>query len=367
MRNNGQDFLMEVKLKGAPSQNEIEFCVFGRGFGECIIIGIGGEYIIVDSFINPTTNRPIALDYLDSIGINYNTIKEVAISHWHTDHIYGISQILEVANQNVKIALTPLVKQEKFNKFISRSEKVGQYSTKEYIKILEFIEKRGKKCIKYIVPDTRIFAKEDDIKTEIFALSPQDIDIADYLSSLILPQVGMVTSYEYPNENHLSVVLLIKYLGGGILSGGDLETVSNSMKGWDAVVSNYSHKKTLSSVFKIPHHGSITGHNELVWKNLLIDKPTSILTTYNKGRRLPSAADIDRIRKLSSKFYIVGAKGPIGRERKAIVSEIKKVANTENVEAVSYNVGMVRWRKDLSNVSEPKIERFGAVEEINCG
>ena len=45
--------MAELGQQKTPDINEIELSVFGRGFGECIVISCGlNEYIVVDSFIS---------------------------------------------------------------------------------------------------------------------------------------------------------------------------------------------------------------------------------------------------------------------------------------------------------------------------
>ena len=139
MPNIGQNFLENANLKIKPAKNELDFCVFGRGFGECIVIGIGEEYVVIDSFNNPLTHNPIALDYLDAIGVSFTQIKDVIISHWHTDHIAGISTILD-ASTNVKVVLSPIIYEDKFNKYINLGITQKQYSTSEFAKVLQYIE-----------------------------------------------------------------------------------------------------------------------------------------------------------------------------------------------------------------------------------
>jgi hypothetical protein len=48
-----------------PVPDELELSVFGRGYGEAICIHLGdGDWILIDSCINPATRRPAALSYL---------------------------------------------------------------------------------------------------------------------------------------------------------------------------------------------------------------------------------------------------------------------------------------------------------------
>lgn len=352
----GQNFLENVNLKTKPAPNELEFCVFGKGFGECIIVGVGEEFIIVDSFNNPDTHNPIALDYLDAIGVSYDNIKDVVISHWHTDHIAGVSNIFK-ESKNARVVLSPIIREEKFIEYISLGIKQKKYSTSEFAKVLDYIAKRGSNCVKCASSNTRIFGKTSLSNIELFSLSPQDSEVFDYVSSLVFEKIGQPTSYEYPSENLLSIVLLLKYGNDGILIGGDLETADSEDKGWDAVVNNYEFE-VKSSVFKVPHHGSETGHNVRVWKHLLCNKPTSILTSFNRGTKLPKDSDVKRIRDFSKDLYIVGNKV---KEDKNIEHRVRKVLKGVKIESISNEVGLVRYRRNLYDLNATaKIECFGA-------
>ena len=105
----GMSFLDNLHLSDQPKQGELEISVFGRGFGECIVIGCGnGDYAVIDSFQNAETKRPIALDYLEKIGVDPKTaIKEVIITHWHSDHIGMMSELIKTAN-NSQIIINPV-------------------------------------------------------------------------------------------------------------------------------------------------------------------------------------------------------------------------------------------------------------------
>ena len=316
--------------------------------------------MVIDSFNNPLTHNPIALDYLDAIGVSFTQIKDVIISHWHTDHIAGISTILD-ASTNVKVVLSPIIYEDKFNKYINLGITQKQYSTSEFAKVLQYIEKRGTNCVKCPSANTRILGNTKLSNIELFSLSPQGSEIFDYVSSLVLEKLGQKTSYEYVEDNLLSIVLMVKYANDGILIGGDLENSQNKDKGWDAVINNYEFESK-SSIFKVPHHGSETAHNEKVWKILLCDKPVSILTVYNKGYKLPKDSDINRIKNLSKELYIVGNKM---KEDKALEHRAGKVLKGIKIKSISNEVGMVRYRRDLQNLNiQPKIEYFGATQQI---
>src|SRR5882762_2297358 len=82
-----------------PSDSEIEFSVFGPGYGECIAIHLGhNKWMVVDSCVRPSAKVPAVLEYFDAIGVDpEKSIELIVATHWHDDHVRGISSILEVA------------------------------------------------------------------------------------------------------------------------------------------------------------------------------------------------------------------------------------------------------------------------------
>jgi glyoxylase-like metal-dependent hydrolase (beta-lactamase superfamily II) len=82
----------------APDRDCVEVSLFGPGYGECIVVHLGfDDWIVVDSCIEPDSGKPIALAYLEAIGVAYSRIALVTASHWDDDHIRGISEVFREA------------------------------------------------------------------------------------------------------------------------------------------------------------------------------------------------------------------------------------------------------------------------------
>jgi glyoxylase-like metal-dependent hydrolase (beta-lactamase superfamily II) len=140
MPENSQSFLLEPRLRKPPITHEIELSVFGKGYGECLVISCGlNEFIVVDSFINNDTGRPIALDYLEAMGIPFESIKQVVLTHWHKDHIAGITEVLQRASRDAKLVISPIIEKEKFLEYILIGKMENNSSTKEFVKIIDFM------------------------------------------------------------------------------------------------------------------------------------------------------------------------------------------------------------------------------------
>ena len=83
--------------------------------------------------------------------------------------------------------------------------------------------------------------------------------------------------------------------------GADLEETRGA---WSAILeSDCRPARHRASVFKIPHHGSITGHHQGVWEEMLTQSPLCLLTPYNRGRKLPQTRDVERILSKSTNSF----------------------------------------------------------------
>lgn len=77
-----------------PAVDEIEVTLFGPGYGEAIAVHLGeGAWLLVDSCIDPDSKAPASGTYLEKIGVDAGQVRSIVASHWHDDHIRGISQL----------------------------------------------------------------------------------------------------------------------------------------------------------------------------------------------------------------------------------------------------------------------------------
>lgn len=352
---NGQNFLENSNLQKPPTNNEIELVVFGRGYGECIMLKYSdSDYMVIDSFINPDTKNPIAIDYLNALNIQAENIRKVVVTHWHGDHIAGISDIIKQSSKDVKIIINPIIKNDKFFDFISLSEKQKKESTKEFIKVFDYINDNGAKNVQYALNDRLLYEKDN---IGIKALSPQDSEVWNYISDLNKKLFDSGVGYDIPDNNELSIALLLKYQEKGILLGSDLENGKNPNTCWKGIVDNYTDVK--SDIFKIPHHGSVNAHNKDVWDAMLDSFPISILTTFNKSTKLPTEEDVKRILNLSRELYVVGAAAKRNREIERLA---KKIITDISITVIPQTIGMVRYRYNLLT-KQSKLESFGEVSQ----
>ena len=77
-----------------PSVDEIEVTLFGPGYGEAIVVHLGdGVWLLIDSCIDPNAKAPASGVYLDGLGVGPDQVRTIVASHWHDDHVRGISKL----------------------------------------------------------------------------------------------------------------------------------------------------------------------------------------------------------------------------------------------------------------------------------
>ncbi len=354
------------RSEGKPADHQIEIALFGPGYGECVLIHFGAnKWCIVDSCINSETKAPVALEYLQSIGVDPKKAVELIIaSHWHDDHIRGLAQVVE-ACPNATFCSSSVLTKEEFLAYITPFEQHNPIRTgsgvKEWMKILEMIDSRRLKkafvdrCIHRI--DGSMFGHGKTC--EIWTLSPSDRMHELFLDALAdeMPQIWETKRKACAlTPNHSCVVVWIRIGEINMLLGGDLEETTDSQTGWSAIVSSVGRPQEKATIIKVPHHGSSNAHNDDVWETMLINEPYALLTPFNKSG-LPTASDVKRIlgrtkRAFSSSKAIPG-KSKVSRCA-AVERTIRETVGT--IRRIEPKIGMLRLRGSADAVGDWNVD-----------
>lgn len=355
-----------------PGSDQIEISLFGPGYGELCAIHIGsGRWIVINSCIDTTSKQPASLTYLRDVGVDPSTsVLLVIATHWHDDHIRGLAQVVRECKR-ATICLSAALGQKEFLEavaaFNQRSGIAAGSGVSELAEIYAYLAQSGKHATKALpnrlllsVPGT---ALDHSLPCDVWSLSPSDkqFDLSIAAIGNLLPLVK-TTKHRMPDQtpNHLSVVTWIRLGNFAILMGADLEEPGDPDLGWSAVIKNQSRPTGRAAIFKIPHHGSITGHHPLVWTELLDQSPITVLTPWNRGGGLPTAADVERISRLSgaslSTSRFLG--GRVRKRSPVVEKQIKLTVG--KIRPAQPRTGQVRIRNAGSN----KVDLW-SVELIN--
>lgn len=305
-----------------PQKHTIEVSVFGGGIGESIVVHLGNnEWLIVDSLIG-ANKEPIALEYLQSIGVGPENVKCLVISHWDTDHIRGMSKIVqeckdadlyisEAMNDKDIFKLYELfghVDSDGIGNFTSKFS--SQTGTKELVEIIKIMLERNsegyKSSIKSVKESYLIFRNE---YVEVMALSPSQSTMHSMMmKALKVAPTSLKRNALSPlSNNHCSITLAIKYKEECIILGGDLEVSSISDSGWSGALASFQQLKyPKAKIFKVPHHGSETGYSKDVWEEMLCENAHAAVTAFSPSG-LPSKEDISRLKTHTDNVYLTTA------------------------------------------------------------
>jgi beta-lactamase superfamily II metal-dependent hydrolase len=342
----------------APAPNEIEVIIFGPGYGEAIAIHVGENvWALIDSCIDPYSGAPAQLTYLNRLGIQPSQVRTIVASHWHDDHVRGISKLAESFPDSEFIVSSVFDKREARAFLAAYSGKRAanlNRGTKELYTVIEnrkvyFVHNRS------IVFDFKLSSKQV-IAT---ALSPVQQAVAQSVAHFAKYIPGNDQSINNAAEltpNFESIAIHIDFGDEAILLGSDLE--EHSALGWSALLSDqWSSQRRISSVYKVAHHGSESGDAPCLWTNFLSNNPVALMTPFIKGKhRIPTDSDKIRIMGYTTNAHIssVSTKKP-----NIDNSQLKRLNNVCNgLSKKNPGFGAVRIRKPFAG-KDWSIEHFG--------
>ena len=320
------------------------------------------KYVVIDSFLSPATKNPIAIEYLNSIGLDSGNIIGVICSHWDDDHIRGLSDIAaSIKGLNVGIPATFSQRElSKLREYLSYVRGAFDHvSINEFTRLMELYD-NNMISFNFCLPHRKLFNHLitaeglNDIDVEV--LSPSDKAYSQFIDQLVIPKEGdLMQSINFSN-NSISVVSVFNLKGRYCLFGGDLE---NGHGEWNEIINQYHYPK--AEIFKIPHHGSENGYSEKVWEKI-VDNPISIITRFNRGRVfLPEDKQVRIIHNNSSKVFVVGGKSVSANESKHKLLEGLVSQEPHQMVRRKEKLGIIRLSYDTNDW---RFETFGEVEEL---
>lgn len=357
--------LAEQTLRIPPEPDELEISVFGAGVGECILVHCGsGYWICVDSAVED--GKCWALSYLDQIGVPADALKFLIATHWHTDHVLGLAELVGRA-PNAQFVCSSALDSQEYKQIVARfsTDDVDRIRAplREMKKVFQILATRKKNNTSYQPP---IFTIADyplhdaSASIQIWTLSPshQDrLNAMEAFAEYFVPVNASATGLSPIDRNHASVVVLIHVDPDVILLGADLERTPDSLTGWNAVVSSGKRLQKQSGIFKIPHHGSVNGHSEDVCTEMLKQDTIAIVTPYTRSG-LPTSGDVDRMRRFTT--YATGLPLHVRIRRDPAAEKIIQEV-TGGLEARRFpQKGIVRLRKKVGLAAAWNTELFGS-------
>lgn len=351
------------KIEIPPRADEFELTVFGPGYGECIVVHTGeGSWIVIDSCVDKKGN-PLAISYLKGVGVDLaKDVKLIVATHWHDDHIRGISKLVNSCSKASFSCAAVLLEKE----FLAATEKMenenpsvsGSGAREIYHTFAHFEESRGSPI--FALARLLILERKE---CKVWALSPSHNDFRRFLDKIraMVPQNNQLKNRRFTSlsPNDVSVVLRIEVRDFVVLLGADLET-----KGWRRILESNTPYPKKASVFKVPHHGGESADHPHVWEYLLTTKPIAIIAPWSRGGKfLPTPDDAERILTYAQDAYVTARPktDPTPKRDKRVERGIREVG--AQLRAITPSSGTVRLRCTIGKDQEWTVEKFGSA----CG
>lgn len=346
-------------VNAPPLKNEIELTIIGTGggYGESIVIKLAyDEWIIVDSCVDPKTQEPLALWYLNELKINLDFVKLIVCTHWHNDHIRGLSKILSKC-LNAELCI-PSVNDLKNFLYLcgldaAKSKKGSKASLTEFSRCLDISKERNIYITKSQA-DQILYRKEfNNVIFNIYSLSPSPKTLHDFdqeVKQLITDFGQSNTAVVNKSPNEKSVALLITFNNERVILGSDLEIGKSEHEGWNHIV-NYS--KVLDTVksklYKVPHHGSENAYREDIFNKIVNENATLKLTPY-RSQGLPTAEMLEKYSGHTNSLFLTSQMTHSSKAKKRDKSIEKQILRSvKNISEIKYQLGIVQSRLDYTS------------------
>ncbi len=222
----------------APSVDELQVAVLGRGVGESIVVHIGGgRWVVVDSFLvqpRPQVSVPAAVPNLQAIGVHPSAVVAVAVSHFDVDHVRGITDVLRRSAPEAELVLSGAMAAREFLaqlRLQDRPGEGGEAGLKELRKLIELVppaagatRRRLVRCRRDQALLRRLEKSEGAASVFIYGMAPSEDTIRDFLMQ-VAPVIDGPTPATLPKPllNRASAALHLQVGSVAVLLCGDLE------------------------------------------------------------------------------------------------------------------------------------------------
>ena len=357
-----------------PLASELEVSLFGgQKQGESIVVHLGDDnWMIVDSFRGIKSKTPIALDYLNSIGVAYDKVKVIVLTHYHRDHSKGIVDIASACS-NAEVWIPSVFDGASFLVLMKKLVRIKNTKFNPLLDLNELFKKddSGEIELKRCKQDLVLYKSAvGENVVEVIGLSPNDKTIKLFEQDVkkVIEEGNEISELvDTKDPNNQSIVLLLKTRGFNVLLTGDLEDDTEDI-GLQSILKSKLLGKEKSAVFKVPHHGSENGYNKKVWDHFIKeDESILILTPIKTGSTiLPKESMIDRLRTDYKNLAFITSDpydGKGGFKHKENTRRILRGLNL-NIKKNQDYFGQIRIRKDVKSISKPVCEIFDKALEI---
>jgi Metallo-beta-lactamase superfamily len=347
-----------------PAADEIEITLFGPGYGEAIAVHLGeGAWLLVDSCIDPESRAPASVTYLEQIGIDADQVRAIVASHWHDDHIRGISE-LAAKYPKADFVMSAVFNDREAGAFLAAYSGASSSGLARGAKELYGVM-QGRETVFPALHRTNILEVMLNARqVRVTALSPVPAAFSQSIARLVQYAARKDQAINHAPElrpNLEAIALHIDIGDDAVLLGADLEDHDNF--GWSAVVADqWSGARRRATAYKVAHHGSYTGDCPQVWATLLTSDPVACLTPFTLGNlRLPTDADKRRLKENAPRAFISSGASRRPEMDSRLLKRLGDICS--KLSRVDAGFGAVQLRKKIGALSWG-VNLFGAARAL---
>ncbi|MDX6256631.1 MAG: hypothetical protein QOJ11_2965 [Frankiales bacterium] len=323
----------ETSFDGAPSDDEVEVTVLGPGYGECVLVHVGGRWMVIDSYETATGEQHPALKYLEFRLVPLTAVQWLVATHWHDDHVGDFDRLVERL-PDIPIVVSAAMDQGELLSGLLRIPSAEHRSNGVAVfqRVSEIADDRdsglefGKAGVPLVLRDLPV-----GIGGRLDLLSPSSSTMQhgfEQVSRLLrVVADGHRVRVPRPRRNHLAVAGWFRAQWQpsdeppgeevSILLGADLEVTAHPRRGWKSVHRGPFRPSGIATAVKAAHHGSLNGFHPPFWRDSVDPSAIVVIAPWRRaGRQLPTAAGVERLKATAGTILVT-----------SMVREVQEVRN----------------------------------------
>lgn len=354
-----------------PADDEFELSIFGPAYGEGIVVHVGNnDWIVVDSCTNGSDSSPAALSYFRRINVDPERVRLVAVTHWHDDHIRGISEVFRSC-KSANFACPISLGTREFLSLLSYYRRpclINHHGVSELNTIFQELEKRKVRPI-YGIEGRSLYSATYSSHSVVEAMSPSDLAHEKSVLALskLRPMRGAVkTKLLAGTPNHLAMAIRIDALGQSIVLGSDVEVVANNSDGWSRIRTVQA-SRARAHLLKVPHHGSETAFCEPYWNDCMAQDGIAVMTPFVRaGVVLPTEVGIEKLLSVTSRLFITASpKRMVAKIKDKSLSEMLAKAVVGPIYSIPRAAGGITFRSRIDSCNDWSVHFHGTASQIH--
>ncbi len=308
-----------------PEDPPVEVVVLGKGVGESVLVRVGEEWTVIDSFMVDSPDRPgrapAPVVYLRQHGVDLMNVRAVILSHLHADHCRGIDEVV-LKCRNARFYLPAAVPDAVWRDIVKIAVPTENRAALDEIAT----------AYRYAIDDDRfstaaavsiVHQSTDCLR----AIGPSDRAVQAAREPLA--QNDLAGARRVLDKNYTSIVVLLMFGAAVALLGADMDAEADL--GWPRLLAEHAGSDWIGGVglVKVAHHGSETAHHAEMYQRWT---KNALGVIAPNGSRLPKESMIETLRGHLRALYLAGPRWrqPLGETDTIAASQFVAVRATHS-------------------------------------